>query len=157
MYKHLISEQRSQLFAYLQEGVPRKIISERLGVSQSTISRELKRNCNKYGRYTWLLAQQKANERSERVSLNRRTPDWVLKKALRLLIEEQWSPQQISGYLSICISHERIYQAIRADESGELKKHCRHKMKYRRHRSKKKMTAGKTLIPNRVSIHQRPA
>ncbi|MDE7375925.1 MAG: IS30 family transposase [Muribaculaceae bacterium] len=54
------------------------------------------------------------------------------------------------------ISHERIYQAIRSDESGELRAHCRHKMKYRRHKASKKKAAGRSLIPDRVSIHDRP-
>lgn len=99
-------------------------------------------------------------ERRERICTNRRTPSWVIHKALRLLKEKQWSPEQISGYLrrqGINISHERIYQEIRADETGELRKHCRHKMKYRRHKGRKRKTAGRTLIPNRISIHQRPA
>ena len=36
MYKQLTSEQRSQIFAYLQDGIARKIICERVGISQST-------------------------------------------------------------------------------------------------------------------------
>ena len=45
---------------------------------------------------------------------------------------------------------------IRADESGELKSHCRHRMKYRRHKKRKRPTRA-TNIPDRVSIHERPA
>lgn len=160
MYHQLTSEQRSQIFAYLQDGIARKIICERISISQSTLCRELQRNSGKYGQYTWQLAQQKAMERRERIGSNRRTPRWIINKALRLLREEDWSPRQISGYLKrqgINISHERIYQAIRADESGELKKHCRHKLKYRRHKRLKRKTAGRSLIPDRISIHQRPA
>lgn len=159
MYKQLTSEQRSQIFAYLQDGIARKIICERVGISQSTLCRELKRNSGKHGKYTWGLAHQKAMERRERICTNRRTPRWIIDKSLRLLCKEDWSPKQISGYLrlnGINISHERIYQEIRADETGELKKHCRHKMKYRRHKCQKRTTSGRTLIPNRVSIHQRP-
>ncbi len=160
MYKQLTSEQRSQIFAYLQDGIARKIICERVGISQSTLCRELKRNCGKHGKYTWQLAHQKAMERRERVCTNRRTPSWIVNKALRLLREEDWSPKQISGYLSLDglkISHERIYREIRTDMTDELKKHCRHKMKYRRHKGRNRKSAGRTLIPNRVSIHQRPA
>lgn len=159
MYKQLTSEQRSQIFAYLQDGIARKIICERVGISQSTLCRELKRNCGKHGRYTWQLAHTKAMERRERICANRRTPAWIVNKALRLLRENDWSPEQISGYLrnkGIRISHERIYQEIRADETGELKTHCRHKMKYRRHKRLKRKSAGRSLIPNRVSIHRRP-
>lgn len=160
MYKQLTSQQRSQIFAYEQDGIPRKIICERVGISQSTLCRELKRNCGKHGKYSWQLAQQKAMERRERICTNRRTPPWIINKALRLLREKDWSPEQISGFLrqeGIRISHERIYQEIRTDETGELKKHCRHRMKYRRHKGRKRKTAGRTLIPNRISIHQRPA
>lgn len=160
MYHQLTSEQRSQIFAYLQDGIARKIICERVGISQSTLCRELKRNSGKYGRYTWQLAHQKAMERRERICINRRTPKWIVDKALCLLKEKDWSPEQISGHLrreDIAISHERIYQEIRADETGELKKHCRHKMKYRHHKGRKRKTAGRTLIPERISIHERPS
>ena len=159
MYKQLISEQRSQIFAYLQDGIARKIICERVGISQSTLCRELKRNSGKHGKYTWQLAHTKAMERRERVCGNRRTPAWIVDKALDLLREKDWSPEQISGHLrskGIRISHERIYQEIRGDGTGELKEHCRHKMKYRRHKRAERKSAGRTLIPNRVSIHQRP-
>ena len=97
--------------------------------------------------------------RRERSCSNRKTPLHVLNRAKRLLIEEDWSPKQISGALAIegvYISHERIYQEIRNDETGELKKHCRHKLKYRHHTNQKRKTAGKSLIPDRVSIHERP-
>lgn len=159
MYKQLTSQQRSQIFAYLQDGIARKIICERVGISQSTLSRELKRNSGKHGRYTWQLAHAKAMARRERICTNGRTPSWLLAKALDYLVSEQWSPRQISGYLKLKglhISHERIYQAIRADKSDALKKHCRHRMKYRRHMDRRRKSSGKTLIPNRVSIHQRP-
>ena len=159
MYKQLTSEQRSQIFAYLQDGIARKIICERLGISQSTLCRELRRNSGKHGKYTWQLAHQKAMERRERISLNRRTPSWIVNRSLALLREKDWSPEQISGFLrkeGIYISHERIYQEIRADETGELRRHCRHRMKYRRHKGRKRKSSGRTLIPDRISIHQRP-
>lgn len=53
------------------------------------------------------------------------------------------------------ISHELIYRHIRADESGELASHCRHKMKYNRHGRPDRTTKVKN-IPGRVSIHDRP-
>ena len=101
----------------------------------------------------------------------------ILKEALHLLKTEDWSPKQISGYLSLKsrhISHETIYKRIRSDESGELRGHCRHKLKYRRHVKIARKTkvrhilkyrrhvkiARKTKvrhIPDRTSIHDRPA
>lgn len=75
------------------------------------------------------------------------------------LLVEDWSPKQIFGKLAlkgINIRYERIYQEIRNDSTGELKKHCRHKMKYRHHTDQKRNTAGKSLMPDRVSIHELP-
>ncbi len=46
---------------------------------------------------------------------------------------------------------------VRADVLGELWKHCRHKMKYRKHIDYKRKTVRRTLIPNHVSIYQPPA
>ena len=97
--------------------------------------------------------------RRQRSVSNRKTPQHIIKQAINLLVEEDWSPKQISGKLAlegINISHERIYQEIRKDSTGELKKHCRHKMKYHHHTNQKRNTAGKSLIPDRVSIHERP-
>lgn len=129
-----------------------------VGTTESTLSRELKRNANKNGSYS-CHAHEMAMERRERSTSNSRVDPSVLKESLKLLKEQQWSPEQISGYLKHQgkkISKERIYQEIRADETGELKKHCRHKMKYRHHVAKPKKTAGRSLIPDRVSIHDRP-
>lgn len=83
----------------------------------------------------------------------------ILKEALHLLKTEDWSPKQISGYLSLKsehISHETIYKRIRSDESGELRSHCRHKLKYRHHIKVFKKTKVRN-IPDRTSIHDRPA
>jgi IS30 family transposase len=76
-----------------------------------------------------------------------------------MIIEEQWSPAQISGYLKkegIQISHETIYKIIRSDASGKLAAHCRHKMKYKKRKTTIRETKA-TNIKNRVSIHERPA
>jgi len=126
--------------------------------SVSTICRELKRNRTKRGSYNPKLADEMAREKSERVVLNSALKPGVLQRAIALLVEKRWSPEQISGYLKkqgVKISKERIYQEIRM--RPELHKYCHHKMKYRRHKPKAHKKAGKSLIPNRVSIHDRPA
>ena len=56
----------------------------------------------------------------------------------------------------IAISHETIYRVIRSDTSGKLMQHCRHRLKYRHHKRRKRETTP-TAILNRTSIHQRPA
>lgn len=159
MYKQLSREQRYAIYLGLQEKKTYTAIARQINCSVSTVSREVRRNSNRHGRYLFQNAVELTIVRRERSSSNRKTPNHILKRALNLLIEEDWSPKQISGYLKregINISHERIYREIRADETGLLKKHCRHKMKYRRHKWHKRKSSGRTLIPNRISIHQRP-
>ena len=76
---------------------------------------------------------------------------WRIKQ---LIIEEQWSPRQISGVLKkegVCVSHQCIYNLIHADASGELARHTRHKLKYRRRPKHKPFP-----IADRTSIHSRP-
>lgn len=125
--------------------------------SASTISRELRRNCTKTGRYNPRVAHEMAMERRERVVTNSALKPGVLNRALKLLREKRWSPEQISGFLrrqGVAISGERIYQEIRSTPG--LAQYCHHRMKYRRHQRKKYSTAGRSMIPDRVSIHQRP-
>ena len=158
-YKHLTSEQRYYIYLERQKGSTQKSIAKAIGVSESTVSREIKRNGGKNGSYNFLKAQEKADKRSHRTSGNRTISDTVWWEAKQLLIEQQWSPKQISGRLKKNgkqISHETIYDRIRKDETGELARNCRHKMKYDKKASKKHETKA-TNIKNRVSIHERPA
>lgn len=158
MYHQLTREQRYAIYLGLQEGKSRKAIARQIEVHPSTVSREIKRNSTRLGRYSWRTAQESADIRKERIPGNRRIDHDILKESLHLLKTEDWSPKQISGYLSlrsVYISHETIYKRIRNDESGELRRHCRHRMKYRRHVKVAKKTNVRN-IPDRISIHDRP-
>lgn len=177
MYKQLTLAQRYTISAMRQNGSSLQAIADELNrlreeeavlkgeaapakkIAVSTISRELKRNCNKRGGYSPGLANEMAMERRERIVRNTALKAGVLNRAMKLLTEKRWSPEQISGYLklkNINISKERIYQEIRANPD----KYCKfthHGMKYRRHQARPYKTAGKSMIPERVSIHDRPA
>lgn len=156
-YKQLTREQRYAISLGLKEGKTQKAIALQIGVSASTVSRELRRN-KSHRVYSYSLADEMSRERRERLPGNRKIPSAIEKEALRLLVEEDWSPMQISGYLKrkgYKISHETLYRRIRADFSGELASHCRHKMKYRRHIFRLCPTKV-TNIPNRTSIRERP-
>lgn len=99
-------------------------------------------------------------ERRKRTTVNQaKDPAAIVWEALDLLKEEDWSPEQIStdmGKRGKSISHELIYRHIRADETGELASHCRHKMKYNRH-GRPDRTTKVSNIPRCVSIHLRLA
>lgn len=76
---------------------------------------------------------------------------WRIKQTI---IEEQWSPRQISGALKregVSVSRQSIYNIIHADKTGKLASHTRHKLKYRRSPKYKA-----SPIACRTSIHQRP-
>jgi len=154
MYKQLISEQRSQIFALLQRKTQRKEIARIVGISQSTLSRELRRNSSPAGKYIWFKAHDKAMERRKRSTGNAALAPELVWRIKQFIIEEQWSPRQISGALrkeGVSVSHQSIYNIIHADTTGELASHTRHKLKYR-HRPKHKAFP----IAERTSIHQRP-
>ena len=156
-YKQLTREQRYAISLGIKEGKLQKAIALQIGVSASTVSRELRRN-KSHRVYSYSLADEMSRECRERLVGNRKIDSVVEKEALRLLVREDWSPMQISGYLKrrgYQISHETLYKRIRADLSGELASHCRHKMKYRRHISRPRPTKA-TSIPNRTSIRDRP-
>lgn len=158
MYKQLTSEQRYTISVLLSKGLKKKEIAEAIGVSNSTITRELQRNSSKRGVYKWEIAQKQAEKRSKRTPGNRAISKAIWSSVKHYLVDEQWSPEQISGYLSkdgIKISHETIYAWIREDKRnrGTLYKHLRHRLKHR----KKYVGAGRSCIINRKSIHERPA
>lgn len=158
MYKQLTSEQRYTISVLLSKGLKKKEIAEAIGVSNSTITRELQRNSSKRGVYKWEIAQKQAEKRSKRTPGNRAISKAIWSSVKHYLVNEQWSPEQISGYLAkdgIKISHETIYAWIREDKRnrGTLYKHLRHRLKHR----KKYVGAGRSCIINRKSIHERPA
>lgn len=175
MYKQLTLEQRYTIFSLRQNGLTLQAIAEELHKieteaainsgqappekprSASTISRELRRNRTKTGRYNPKSAHEMAMERRERIVRNTALKPGVLNRAIKLLKDKRWSPEQISGSMKLDgeqISIERIYQEIR--KRPELHQYCHHKMKYRHHQEKPRKAAGKSLIPDRVSIHERP-
>ena len=62
--RHLTREQRYGISLILQEGKSRKDIAKAIGVSPSTISRELRKNCDmRNGAYNYKLAQRKYDTR----------------------------------------------------------------------------------------------
>jgi IS30 family transposase len=160
-YSHLNQGQRHRISALERAGHSISFIADHLGVSKSTVSRELKRNAKKFGSYNAVCAQEMANERKERFSLNQKFTPGMGKFIWEKLSQEQWSPEQIKGYCDKnnmpMISHERIYQFIWQDKAagGDLYGHLRtgHKKQRRRYGSGK---ATFQTIKNRVFIDQRP-
>ena len=124
---------------------------------KSTICRELRRNRGLNG-YRPLQAHVFAISRRKARSNNRiTTDDW---KLISLLIQLDWSPEQIAGRLRLedgaRVSHEWIYRFIYADKQsgGELYRHLRVK-KQKRKRYGAYERRGRQY--DRISIDERPA
>lgn len=157
MYTHLTSQQRYTISTLIQNGWSRTKIADLIGVDHSTITREINRNSGVRGIYNWETAQKNANQRKKRRPGNRAISQEIKDETVRLLVEEQWSPKQISAALRLrgmMISHETIYRMIRRDKKngGTLYLYCRHKLK---HRSRLVSNASPT-VSNRINISERP-
>lgn len=121
MYKQLTSEQRYTISVLLQKGEKKNAIAKAIGMNPSTITRELKRNSGSHGKYVWETAQRNAVYHKHRQPGNRAVGKELRQEAEKLLREEQWSPEHISGHLKLqgkYISHETIYKMIRKDKMG---------------------------------------
>ena len=158
MYYHqLTSQQRSQIFALLQRKTSRKDIARIVGCSESTLSREIRRNSTDKGNYLWDKAHAKAMARRKRTTSNKKL-DEILVWRIREMVMEDWSPEEIRGVLAkegMSVSIQTIYNIINADPTGELIKHRRHPDFRRRRKATSKPTKA-TNITNRTSIHDRP-
>jgi IS30 family transposase len=158
MYHQLTSEQRYYIEVSLQNGMSKKMIAENLKVHQSTVYREIARNKGQY-RYHHRLAQQKSDGRKHRMRSIRTFTLDMRKRIFSLLVDEQWSPEQIKGYMErrgeACASVETIYAYIRFDREngGTLWKHCRHGLRH----VHRQVSCRYRAIKDRKMIDLRPA
>lgn len=155
-YQQLAREQRYTICVLMKAGYNQSQIAASLGYHKSTISRELQRNRGPNG-YYFSQAQQLAHRRRRHSHGPRIAADiW---QQVELLLQQQWSPEQIHGRLALeqqrTVSHERIYLYIYADKrrGGSLHRHLRSQKKQRK-RYGGYIRRGQ--IPNRTSIDKRP-
>jgi IS30 family transposase len=170
-YNQLLLEQRYKIEALINAGHSQTFVANTLGVHKSTVSRELKRNTPQRGVgakcYNADFAAKKAKHRHADKPKNIRfgselkaqAKEWMqTKRYSPELVCAQWKKDGVDG-----VSHETIYKFVweckhsnkRANmEYKGLYKYLKHG-KRRRKRGNYKDTRG--LIPNRVSIEQRPA
>ena len=107
-YKQLTDEQRYQIEALKDAGFRQTEITEKLGKSPSTISRELRRNSDRKG-YRGKLAI-KRTDRRRRGAKKHIKLDTAMCSMIKNLLGVYLSPEQISGRLllelGVEISHE---------------------------------------------------
>lgn len=155
-YTQLTEEQRYQIYEDLTSGYTQTDIAKRIGVNKSTVCRELQRNTGLKG-YRPKQAHFSAMKHRKQKSGTKFSLSQIYR--IECLIRHDWSPEQISGWLSankeFSISHEWIYLHIYADKAkgGDLYLHLRCQ-KQRKKRYGYYERRGE--IKHRISIDERP-
>ena len=155
---HLQATGRLQIETLLKAGKKPAAIAEQLGRDSSTISREINRN-SKGGVYCHNVAQQQATQRRCDAKHSLLTEDnWTY---VRSLLQQKWSPEQISGWLKshpdvgFYVSDQWIYEYVNADRSngGTVYQHLRRAGKPYKKGGRK---AYRGKIKDRIDISARP-
>jgi IS30 family transposase len=155
-YKQLAREQRYQIYALKRAGQNQSQIAVLVGCHKSTISRELRRNCGQKG-YRPYQADELSYDRQCEAYRSRIA--WETWQLVEQLLRQEWSPEQIAGWLKRkkqpTVSHECIYLYVYAEKrrGGTLHQHLRSQKKQRKRYSG---YIRRGQIPNRISIEKRP-
>jgi IS30 family transposase len=156
--------EREEISRGLASGMSMRELARQLGRAASTISREITRNGGLQG-YRAGQAELDAWDRAARPKpclLGRNEP---LRRLVCQKLQQDWSPQQIAGWLRIVhqndaamqVSHETIYRSLFIQARGVLKKELMSHLRSRRQmRRSKHSTAKQGQIVDAVSIRQRP-
>lgn len=158
-YHHLTIEQRENLLVCVNQGKNNAEIAAEIHCSESTVSREIRRNSAGRQEYSAIKAQ-RAYEKRRKNSV--RKPILADPKAVQTvsnLLEMAWSPEQISNRLKyehnqLKISTSTIYRAL---DKGLLDEKLRKMLRIKgrvRHGGRKKSKCGHLDIE--YSIHDRP-
>ncbi len=145
-----------------------RLIAESVGRAASTVSREIARNGG-YDRYRAAGADERAWARARRPKRCKLAGNARLRRVVAGKLQQNWSPQQIAGWLkkeysgdeAYQVSHESIYRSLFIQARGALKKelqaHLRSKRTIRRARSASSKGDNRGQIPDMISIRERPA
>ena len=163
----LIPAEREEISRGLASGESLRAIATRLGRCASTVCREVNRNGGRRN-YRAQKAEEQALKRARRpkrclLAIDERLRDVVARK-----LREDWSPEQISGWLkreypddeAMRISHETIYRTLFVQARGALKRELLAQLRSRRmmrkgcHASTRGQPRGQ--IKEAVSIRERP-
>ena len=165
--RSLSMEEREEISRGVAAGLSMRTIARSIGRAPSTISRELARNRGRQG-YRASHADERAWDRARRPRSCRLESKPRLRRIVVKKLRDDWSPEQISGWLSLTysdapsmqLSHEAIYRALYRRNrvlDKRLLKHLRTRRSMRR--SRRSSTAGQTRgqIVDAIPIHERPS
>jgi transposase, IS30 family len=158
--------EREKIETWLRMKKEKSWIAGKLNRDYSIIKREIKRNSGECLPYVAAVADRLAGKRARKTNIRKldKPKNIELKKFVEEKLEEDYSPEQITGILKEyprenipeTISHESIYDYVyhHAEKQKELYKHLRTGRKKRQRKFSRKKQ--KNTIKNRVSIHLRP-
>ena len=153
IYNQLTLNHRKIIEKYLIYNYSISFIAKKLGFHRSTISREIKRNQSYRGQYHPIAAHKKTKKRQS-LAFKKQILTFDMKRTISELIEEDWSPQQISCWCKLenieIVSHETIYKYVK--RNSHLFRHLRHSKKRRKKYGSNRIST----IKNRKSISSRP-
>jgi len=161
-YTHLNKNERVEISVLWQAKSSITEIAEATGRAKSTISRELQRNQAPPGQYWPDTAALKAHERRRRGCIIDKTKN-LMEHITTKLCCHYWTPEQIAGDLKTnqkelpYVSHETIYQWVYAPhQKAQLLWKFLPRHKRNRGLRKTKAVGKVRIIPDRISIHDRP-
>jgi IS30 family transposase len=165
--EHLTLDEREEISRGLAQGESLRSIACRLDRAPSTISREVARNKGTR-RYRAIDAHDRAWYRAQRPKACLLARNAVLGEFVATMLANDWSPQQISGFLAVMhppesemrVSHETIYKTLFIQSRGvlakNLTKHLRTRRPIRKHKHHSVKGQLRSQISGAVSIHERP-
>ncbi len=148
-YRRLTMHDRTIIMNMCKASKSQKDIAQALGVSVATVSRELRRNISICG-YLAIVAELMARIRRYFVKRSFKITSSIL-DIIKEYLKKKWSPECIANTVlkgKVCV--QTIYNHIR--KNPELAKLLFFKRRYR----KRTTASTRGLIPNRVSIEERP-
>lgn len=161
-YKQLTAAQRGVIEGLLHTHCTLKEIAKILGVSSSTVSREIKKRKTPKG-YLADIAQLDYKRRRRKCRQKRKMDYSPRQKYVCKKLQQGWSPEQISGRLKLeekddlYVCPESIYQWLYENDWAKEENLYQY---LRLGRKKRKKQTGRSVhrckIPNRVSIDDRP-
>jgi transposase, IS30 family len=159
-FKHLTQYERDRierLHFHLSKAVD---IARILGRDKGTISRELKRYTNKHHRYKATKAHKTAQERrtGSKVVGMKIERNAILKQRIIRELKQLRAPDEIAGRMKRDgvlprVGTNAIYKWLYSDYGSE---YCQYLCTRKTHKIKQSRLSKRHLIPNRVSIRQRP-
>jgi IS30 family transposase len=160
--------EREEISRGLAAGESVRAIAGRLRRAPSTISREVARNGG-HARYRAADSDRAAWARARRPKRCKLATNRRLRAVVAGKLGEDWSPQQIAGWLvrefpdepEMRVSHETIYLTLFVQSRGALKRelatHLRTRRMMRRSKTHTSRGHGRGQIVDAIAISERPA